>query len=648
MSSERAQRRALERKQRKHSNQAAVDHSMQAIGYAPLWLALLVALPAVVVPLYFVYMLPGTLVEGSSGLAIINEFQKYVAELVCFGLLLACAGVWLVRNNLWPRVPGVILWPALLFLASFLSSLFQAQDLERGVVNSLQSGLLPLLFFLLIASLRWTQLRILSVLGLMSGAGLVVGLIGICQGLEIWPFALSLPHVGAGSLVFFQNLAGEYLIVLIPPAVALIFVRIHWLFRACAAICSSILLVHLVMTLARGAWVGLFCGVAVTFVFAALGFYWIKRSGVGVDENEITTPVFASFTKRNVAVSGVVLLALLLAVGLWVGSVGKDSDSTYVKELLSINLDNTTGRLQIWTDSLGLLEDSWLFGVGAGHYRVAFPPYLEASPEVPYLFQWDEKTGRIMYPFRPHNDYLQNWIELGIFGLIGMVWLFVAILWISARGIGDSMAAGERQRALLILGCLGAFSAWAMSMLFEFPFRMPASMVLGWMCAGFAVSLSWRTDEIRWSSIRPAGNWLASCVVTLSVLACFYVAHMQFWADIYENQAMVAWNGKKLTQGYEWQQRAYGYAPWKESNGATKARMELGLKKYQESLATSRQVLERNPYLLPALWTQGTAARMIGHGDESRAAFSKIVEVYPFLPENEKYRRFAGLPPVGK
>jgi hypothetical protein len=51
----------------------------------------------------------------------------------------------------------------------------------------------------------------------------------------------------------------------------------------------------------------------------------------------------------------------------------------------------------------------------------------------------------------------------------------------------------------------------------------------------------------------------------------------------------------------------------------------------------------RNPHLLPALWTRGIAAATLGHGEESRAAFGTIIETFPFLPENAKYRKLAGL-----
>jgi O-antigen ligase len=642
MSMDRAQRRALEREQRKGQKTSASVSPVLFNGTPSLWLALLVALPLMAVPLYYVYLPPGWPVEGGYEQIIINEFQKFVAELISIGLLLGISALYMMRRNLWPRLPRRIVWPALLYILGVACSLFSARDLPRGVLIGLEVSLLPVLFFLLIAGLRWKQSSILTVLGGMASAGAVVSLIGICQKLEVWDYALMLPHGGAGSLLFFQNLAGEYLIVLIPPVLMLILMPIHWGFRVAAGLLSSLFLVHLAMTLARGAWVGLFAGVTVAAVLACWGIYRAKREATQQEDGRNASGAPVRISKRLLTVAAL-LLVLVVGAGLW----AKDSNSPYVKELLSINLNNTTGRLQIWQDSLGLLQDHWLLGVGPGHYKVHISAYLEEIPKIPYLFVWNEDSGRGMYPFRPHNDYLQNWIELGLFGLFGMLWLFVSIALSAARGIGQAMVSGDRGRALLIFGTLGGFSAWAVSMLFEFPFRMPASLILGWFCAGMAVALS-LPGEVTWRPLRSAYNRLAGLASILLLIGCFTAAHYVFWGDIYVQQAMAAWNHKNIEQGYEWQKQAYDYAPWEETNGSLMARMALGLRKNQESLQVSRDVLKRNPYFLPALFYRGIAAGALGYQDESRAAFGKIVETFPFLPENDKYRTRAGLPPAGK
>ena len=634
MSSDRAQRRALARQQRKQGVQHAEEKGRPFSGEAPLWLTLLVALPLIAVPLYFIYLPPNTLIEGGYGQIIINEYQKYVAELVTLGLLLGAVAVYLLRGHLWPRLPRSLFVPVLIYLTGVCLSLTQAQDFTRAALIGLEVSLLPILFFLLISSLHWSLARAQLLILLMAGAGAIVGIVGICQGLEVWDFALKLPHGGAGSLVFFQNLAGEYLIVLLPPLLVLVFMPTHWLLRAAAGLFGAICLVHLVLTLARGAWVGLFGGFVMAVVFAGVGILRSRKARAG----DVDAPLFSQGAKRLLTVCGSLLLVLVVAAGLWIGS-GKGADSPYVQELMSINLNNTTGRLQIWTDSLQLLQEEWLLGVGPGHYKVEILNYLDKIPTVQYLFQWGEKTGRVMYPFRPHNDYLQNWIELGLLGIVGMLWLFAVIALTATRGIGEAVIKGERGRALLIFGTFCGFSAWVVSMLFEFPYRMPASMLLGWFNAAMTVALSLQ-NSVAWQPIKSLYSRCASLVCAFLVVACFTSAHYVFWGDLYGIQSTAAWNNKQTDVGYFWQQKSYDYAPWVVSSGGIKARMELGLGKYKEALQTSEEVLARNPNLLPALWNKGIAANMLGRQKDANAAFSKVLDLYPFLPESEKYKSY--------
>jgi O-antigen ligase len=66
-------------------------------------------------------------------------------------------------------------------------------------------------------------------------------------------------------------------------------------------------------------------------------------------------------------------------------------------------------RGQVWRDSLGAVRDFWLTGSGLSSYR-----YVTAS--------YRSFSGRTFYSWA-HNDYLQLVIELGVPGLLFLVWI---------------------------------------------------------------------------------------------------------------------------------------------------------------------------------------------------------------------------------
>ncbi|HKL25370.1 MAG TPA: O-antigen ligase family protein, partial [Desulfuromonadales bacterium] len=310
------------------------------------------------------------------------------------------------------------------------------------------------------------------------------------------------------------------------------------------------------------------------------------------------------------------------------------------RELTSIGLADTTGRLQIWSDSLAMLRGHALWGIGPGHYAVHLPAYLEKIPEVPYLLHWNVRTGDLLMPLRPHNDYLQTWLELGLPGLFSLLWLFAAVAWMARQGIKAAWQSHQPCRALLIAGTFSGFAAWAVAMLFEFPFHMPASALVGWLCAGLTVALSLpavHCRPLRLFLLLRTGLTTLALVLVLTGLA---FAYRQFWSDIYVHQSALAAADQDIEHSYRWIRNAYAHTPWKAQAGASKARLELLLDRPEEALATSKAILQRDPHFLPALWAKGVAAGMLGHKQESRDAFQAIVEIYPFLPDIERYRRF--------
>ena len=64
-------------------------------------------------------------------------------------------------------------------------------------------------------------------------------------------------------------------------------------------------------------------------------------------------------------------------------------------------------RLFLWRNSLKMFMDHWLFGVGIGNWPIYFPLYG--------LTLWRLRQGEVIMQ-RPHNDFIENFDELGIIG----------------------------------------------------------------------------------------------------------------------------------------------------------------------------------------------------------------------------------------
>lgn len=73
-------------------------------------------------------------------------------------------------------------------------------------------------------------------------------------------------------------------------------------------------------------------------------------------------------------------------------------------------------RFFLWSNSLEMFLDHWLFGVGIGNWPIYFPSYG--------LTLWRLRQGEVIMQ-RPHNDLIENFNELGFLG--GLTFVLILI-----------------------------------------------------------------------------------------------------------------------------------------------------------------------------------------------------------------------------
>jgi O-antigen ligase len=155
------------------------------------------------------------------------------------------------------------------------------------------------------------------------------------------------------------------------------------------------------------------------------------------------------------------LVALALAIGgiaVWVGIeplVGRFAG-------LGEQWEKEATRIQVWRDSAPAALDYWLTGSGLSSFRYVGARYRSFG-------------GRIFYSWA-HNDYLQLGIELGLPGLLLLVWIAIAVGRAARRARSDLEA--DRSLTALHAGFASAVVAMALHSLTDFSLHLPANLAL--------------------------------------------------------------------------------------------------------------------------------------------------------------------------
>ncbi len=241
-----------------------------------------------------------------------------------------------------------------------------------------------LFYFVVINTVR-TRKQLFDALALFVLSGALVCLYGVAQYVFGWDTASAWMDeemftdikMRVYSTLENPNVLGEYILLVIPVCVGLVWERSKKLSKALYVALAGLMFLTLILTFSRGCWIGfiIVAGVYVTFVCGKL---W----GLAL----IALPFVPMLIPESIINRFV--------------SVGDMTDSS------------TSYRVYIWFGTFGMLKDFWASGIGPGTqaFKSVYPFYSYSGIVAPHS----------------HNMFLQVFVESGIVGIsIFLILLFM-------------------------------------------------------------------------------------------------------------------------------------------------------------------------------------------------------------------------------
>ena len=152
-----------------------------------------------------------------------------------------------------------------------------------------------------------------------------------------------------------------------------------------------------------------------------------------------------------------------------------------------------TGVLQarylFWRNTLVMIEDHPLAGVGPGNFRIVYPRYSRS-------YAWDMVSGYKKRARKAHNDYLQVAAECGIPALVVLLLLLGRQFYLlkipeEPEAEDDDGAAGVEEWRLPLGASLAAY---AVVMCFSFPLQLAYSRMFFFFLLALGEARLWRAS----------------------------------------------------------------------------------------------------------------------------------------------------------
>jgi O-antigen ligase len=195
--------------------------------------------------------------------------------------------------------------------------------------------------------------------------------------------------------------------------------------------------------------------------------------------------VLAQFRARRKAwlVGLSIFLLIAVAYGLW---IGLDPVLGRFEQMRGPQYFQFEGRLSFWKDSMGLIWQYPLTGVGLGDFEIGFRRF---------------QTSWVTYTVdHAHNDYVELAAETG---LVGVALLFLPMLYLLGKMIAAFLRDSRRYRPAILLGCIGGTLAILLHSITDFNLQVTSnalllSIVLG---IGYKAACLEPADEMRQKAV---------------------------------------------------------------------------------------------------------------------------------------------------
>jgi tetratricopeptide (TPR) repeat protein len=218
--------------------------------------------------------------------------------------------------------------------------------------------------------------------------------------------------------------------------------------RLPCAVAAFLIGAGIVLSLSRGAWIASLAGVCIAL---ALSFGYAR---------ERAPAQLRRLSARAIPFALAGLVSFLVILLFLIGPSGRSAATSRIGATIAHG-DSLGLKPDAWRDTLKMIRDFPVFGVGLGCWPELFPHYQHAP--------WSD-----FYFRQPENDYLQLAAETGLAGIALTLW-FGAVVWRKGR----AAAARLSVRRWPLFAALGAgIVASLIHELFDFSLHTPANALL--------------------------------------------------------------------------------------------------------------------------------------------------------------------------
>jgi len=527
--------------------------------------------------------------------------------------------------------------PLAFFLAWSLCSMLWAHNRYEGFL-SFAPWAAGFAVFLVAANALGDERDQKALLLVLFVSGLCTALLGMAQ--HLFPAAAGrwVPQVIPPAATFAnKNMAVHHVVLTLPLAAGFFLVSGKaWQYTACA-VAMALMGTYLIYTGTKGGWLA--AGVEAMLLAGLL--LWLRARG-GADFGD---------RKKAAALAGALALFLVLVN---VNAQGFSWDANHVFEEVSSAARSFSARLRtpeppeatqkkaprggaaqvdaseppetapdvsvglrldIWRNTLEMILDHPVIGVGIGNHKLQYPLYIHRAVKEKVFSEEAQLTN-------VHNDFLQLMSETGVVGVAFLAWVIAAVCLAVVSLLRDRELSNRR---FLVAAVFVGMTGMCVNSMVSFPFqRSIPPVVLGAYLAFAAVQRA--PARLRLSKAVfwvLAAAFFAACLLAGRTYARWIAADDHYLTMISAEKAEL-W--PRVIQEAE---IAYRFNPHRKKIMSYMGRALIETGRPKEGIEAISKVLAAYPNHMNALLNLGVAYAASGQPEKALETYDKVLRIKP-------------------
>lgn len=208
---------------------------------------------------------------------------------------------------------------------------------------------------------------------------------------------------------------------------------------------------YLIYTVARQAYAAVFIEVIFITLFFLIDFYKNKKLSL------FNTTKLKSFKFLSIFL----VFVACIFVSNYTNTGWGFENGNKIEKLKSITYEGGSNRIPAWINTLEMIKDNPITGVGIGQWQHYYPLYYDRVFR-DVLFNEKNRLHRL------HNDYIETFANIGLVGYIFIIWLFILTIVKIWRILSNPLS----KNRIFILGISMGLIGFLVVAIFSFPVRV--------------------------------------------------------------------------------------------------------------------------------------------------------------------------------